>query len=164
MRRGFTLIELMIAVGIVGILASVVVISAVSARTKARDFRRVQDVKELAKAFDLQSMATPSAFLQDCAQGVRTDHPNLCTLPADFPMQKFKDVHDPSGKEIACGRGVSSLCQYSIGSQNSTFNEYEICFKLERSNPSLPPSQGSLYRITFGGQILAGCDYQAQAQ
>ena len=51
--KGFTLIELMIVVAIIGILASVVLASLKTARTKARDTRRIADIKQIQLALEL---------------------------------------------------------------------------------------------------------------
>ena len=58
--KGFTLVELLVVVAIIGILASVVLTSLNSARAKGRNARRVSDIKQLVNAFNLALTATNS--------------------------------------------------------------------------------------------------------
>lgn len=52
-NKGFTLIEVMVVITIVGFLASVVLAAMTDTRARARDTQRVQMVKELQKALEL---------------------------------------------------------------------------------------------------------------
>ncbi|HYC79676.1 MAG TPA: prepilin-type N-terminal cleavage/methylation domain-containing protein [Candidatus Binatia bacterium] len=52
-EKGFTLIELLVVVAILGVLASVVMVSANSARVNARDVRRSADLNQIIKGLAL---------------------------------------------------------------------------------------------------------------
>ncbi|MDP3795334.1 MAG: prepilin-type N-terminal cleavage/methylation domain-containing protein [bacterium] len=51
--KGFTLIELMVVVGIIGLLSSVILVAVTSGRSRARDGRRKADIKQLQAAVEL---------------------------------------------------------------------------------------------------------------
>src|SRR5664279_825429 len=53
LKKGFTLIEILVVVAIIGILASVVLASLNSARSKGRDARRVSDIHQINNALAL---------------------------------------------------------------------------------------------------------------
>jgi type II secretion system protein G len=52
-ERGFTLIELLVVIAIIGLLSSVVLASLNNARIKARDARRLSDLKSIETALEL---------------------------------------------------------------------------------------------------------------
>jgi len=52
-NKGFTLIELLVVITIIGILSTVVLVSLNDARAKARNVRRLADVRQLALALEI---------------------------------------------------------------------------------------------------------------
>jgi type II secretion system protein G len=52
-RKGFTLIELLVVIAIIGILATIVLVSLNAARQKARDTRRIGDLRQVALALEM---------------------------------------------------------------------------------------------------------------
>lgn len=52
-KRGFTLIELLIVIAIIGLLATLAIVSLTTAQRKARDTKRVADMSTLQKSIEL---------------------------------------------------------------------------------------------------------------
>lgn len=52
-QKGFTLIELLVVIAILGLLATIVAVSLTSARARARDARRVSDIRQIELSLEL---------------------------------------------------------------------------------------------------------------
>ena len=62
-RAGFTLIELLVVIAIIGVLSTIVMVSVNDLRARARDDRRVSDMKAIRDAlamYQVQHMTYPS--------------------------------------------------------------------------------------------------------
>lgn len=53
MKRGFTIIELLVVVAIIAVLSAVILVSFSDARLKSRDAKRLSDMREIKKALAL---------------------------------------------------------------------------------------------------------------
>ena len=60
-QKGFTLIELLVVIAIIGLLASVVLLALNTARAKARDARRLSDLRQISTAAQMIADSDPNA-------------------------------------------------------------------------------------------------------
>ncbi|HRY52536.1 MAG TPA: prepilin-type N-terminal cleavage/methylation domain-containing protein [Candidatus Portnoybacteria bacterium] len=60
LTKGFTLIELLVVISIIGILATIVMVSLNTARAKARDARRISDIRQVQLALQMYYDASGS--------------------------------------------------------------------------------------------------------
>ena len=51
-QKGFTLLELLVVIGIIGLLASIIVVNLTGARRRARDTKRIADIRQLQTAVE----------------------------------------------------------------------------------------------------------------
>jgi prepilin-type N-terminal cleavage/methylation domain-containing protein len=110
-KEGFTLIELLVVVAIIGVLASVVMVSLNSARAKGRDARRMSDIKQIQNAIELYISdygEAPDIFAVDYDKraGNSNDWDTLSTLLSPYIPQLPKDP---------CGASSTSPCEVING-------------------------------------------------
>jgi len=96
-NRGFTLVELLVIISIIGFLASIVLISLNNARLKSRDAKRVADVRQFISALEL--------YQNQCFQ--YPVEATAITLGATGALKLFSgtpaDCGDDSGSSAANG-------------------------------------------------------------
>jgi len=93
-QAGFTLIELLVVIAIIGILSSVVLVGLTQSRAKARDARRIADLKQLQIALEiyfsdaktypnaLSSLVSPIVYISALPldpRGTSYEYDNLAT-------------------------------------------------------------------------------------
>ena len=72
---GFTLIELLVVISIIGLLSSIVLTSVNSARAKARDARRIADLKQIQAALEFYYHTNGQYPLGSQGSGAWSGHP-----------------------------------------------------------------------------------------
>jgi len=156
-RKGFTLIELLVIIIIIGLLAVAVIVSLNSVRAKARDSKRVSDVRQMSKLLDNQEASTPGSNLVGCAGG--DVYVKRCVGPGDIVQFNTMNFADPSNSATVCANGISATCQYSIsqagGGANPKTSDYEICFFLEQNVTGIGVN---MQRIGPAGVFNSGCN------
>ncbi|MDO8564717.1 MAG: type II secretion system protein [bacterium] len=152
-KRGFTLIELLVVIAIIGLLSSVVFASLNSARVKARDARRLADMKEISKVLALVTDLQPQTLVGCTAADALV---STCTGPGEASqLARYKD---PTGT-AACTNTSAAVCNYAISRGNAaagaTSEDYQVCFYLEGVAGGLAAGRNSI--VGPSGALTAGC-------
>mgnify|MGYP001597039343 CR=1 FL=1 len=166
-KRGFTLIELLVVVAIIGLLASVVMVSLSSARVKGRDARRISDLHQMRNALELY-YSTYGAYptsswikSSDAAWSDSSTSGTLANLLKPYISQLPKDPINSAGANwpYADGADVYTYAYNGYGSGFELLGHFENTSnqlrcqikKYKRSNGNVwcdPPQSSSNYLFT----------------
>lgn len=139
-NKGFTLIELLVVIAIISILASVVLASLNSAREKARDAKRISDVKQLQLALELYF---------DDNSGYPTD---IDALATDGYLPVIPTPPTGTGETEYLYAGLGTGCtDYHVGItlENAGHEAFESDFDVAADNDEAVACQAST--VDFGG-------------
>jgi prepilin-type N-terminal cleavage/methylation domain-containing protein len=113
MKKGFTLLELLIAIAIIGILVSIGVASYTLAQKQSRDARRRGDVRAVREAWEQYYADNSSSYPSGCS--IASTY-----LPGGLP----EDPKTGDSYEVSCS--ATSYC-FCAGLEGSTGNSDESC-------------------------------------
>lgn len=82
-KKGFTLIELLVVIAIIGLLSTLAVVALGNARQKARDARRLSDLKQLQTALELY-YTDQTAYPATVSTGVLGGAGGVCLNSSGF--------------------------------------------------------------------------------
>ena len=155
--KGFSLIELLIVIAIIGILSAVVLSSLGTAREKARDARRLSEVKDMTKLLIVES-DTGNVVLSGCTAAHAATA--LCSAPGG--VSSFINYEDPghTASTVPCNGTPAGVCDYSISTEaglaGAGTEDFQICFYLENGAGGL--SAGLNSAVGPVGRLVGGCD------
>lgn len=142
-HRGFTLIEVLVVISIIGVLSTIITVAVRQAKAAANDARRMADLNALQRAIELGYFDTrdyTAVLGSGCtAAGSRVRDCNG-TLTTHLPA--IRDLRDITGKSQGCTT-ITQSCDYSVV-QAPAPNNYRVGFWLE----------GGLAGLTEGAHYL----------
>ncbi len=169
-QKGFTLVELLVTVGIIGILATITVASLSGTRTRARDAQRISDAKQLAAVLDAEFSSNPGDETGTALEGCTTAGKQLssgCTGPGDSIKDAFSKFKDPKAGLAACGTvtvaasTAAAQCGYTIASASGAgapkTGDYQLCFVLENDGQGTYKKGMNSIRSGTSGAPAQGC-------
>lgn len=141
-RKGFTLIELLIVIAIIGLLATLAIISLTTAQRKARDTKRIADMKSIQTAVELYFSDTSS--YPDPASWA-----DLQTDLAPYISQVPVDPNNASGTQY-----IYAYC--TAGGSCATSDQYVVGATLEDTNHAALSQDDDDDYGDFSGVAIAG--------
>lgn len=130
--KGFTLLELLVVISIIGILVAVAAVSFTTAQKQSRDSRRRGDIKAIQNAFEQYNSTNNGAYAVDCASmltgNLQGNTPTDPKTGAAYLMNCTTSAYCVCGEieQLGTGNALDPGCNatdpaYSSGTGNEIF-------------------------------------------
>ncbi len=166
--RGFTLIEILVVIAIIGILATIITASLSTSKAKGRDARRIADIKTIQAALELyynDNLMYPKNIYTNCTGCSAPLNGLIPNYLAQVPTDPFYQTTDASCASNGAAAGCYSYKAYStngVCTPGSPPTKYHLGAVLEQNNNSAlsgdvdAPVAGSGVMAGYSGCINAG--------
>lgn len=152
-RFGFSLIELLIVIALIGILSSIVTVGMTSAQRKARDGQRKSDLAQVKRALesakaDCKNAAYYPAFAISGTSAV-TSYNNLMTYLTDADLKYLPSIINNSGGGVGnylfnVTPTIASKCPGNVANPTlSEFGTENIALRAQLENQNDPDLKSS---------------------
>jgi len=150
-RAGFTLVELLIVIAIIGILAAIVLVNLNSSRSQTRDVRRVADIRQILTAMQLyfnDNSGYPGPDIPSLTGPTPDDgDPDWTTYLSRWPIAPVPP-DNPKGVSTCTGTGIGTGNNQYTYTQLNNGSEYNVTFCLGSQVGNYPPG---LHSLSSGG-------------
>lgn len=147
-RKGFSLIEVLVVIAIIGIIATIIGVSLLSARDKARDTKRKAEISQIGR------FLTISCYLPDAGEGDYDLMPLAQELLAKYP--DYKKYLGKIPKDPKTGTDIESRYRYVVSDEGNKCALYanleneEEKVTLSITQPAPKGGTGVLRAVTSG--------------
>lgn len=132
---GFTVIEILITLIVIGGIAAIVMINYPSATKKARDVQRMNDLKSYQTALEFWANKNGGVY----PTSAPVDIANLCT---DLGMSSSGCPKDPKGGTYSYETDSGGLKYTIYSQQEQTSENYVVCSNGKSGDTATTPSGG----------------------
>jgi prepilin-type N-terminal cleavage/methylation domain-containing protein len=152
-KKGFTLVELLVVIAIIGMLSTIAVVSLSQARLKARDAKRIADMRQVGAGLEIY-YSDKNAYPIDasvvtmngmCLDNIAAGFEATCSTTPTY-MGKIPTYPTPPTAAACAAGAVANYCYIS----DATGTTYTIKYSIENS-ADFPGGTGTGCVMTPGG-------------
>lgn len=117
-HRGFTLVELLVVIAVIGLISSVAIVATNSSRNQARYARIIADMAQIGKAAELYYQTSASGYPADLSPGV---------MPSEFAPYLAKWPTPPCSGWLYDWQNWSSNNIIEVTIYNGSVHRFYYC-------------------------------------